>query len=156
MQVHNIDHANAVAFLLAAALLGLACPGQCSVYHGAAAATKTSRPAGGGPHRPGGALPASRLVSLTKSVVATLRYRPRSPGNCEAVFPDHGTPVPTPEGLLDCAITGMARIGDTKVRFRRETDVYEAGRYHSDLAALATAATMAPYPEASSDPQQLS
>ena len=106
MQVHNIDHANAVAFLLAAALLGLACPGQCSVYHGAAAATKTSRPAGGGPHRPGGALPASRLVSLTKSVVATLRYRPRSPGNCEAVFPDHGTPVPTPEGLLDCAITG--------------------------------------------------
>ena len=50
----------------------------------------------------------------------------------------------------------MARIGDAKVRFRREADVYEAGRYQSDLAALATVATMAPYPEASSAPQQLS
>jgi energy-coupling factor transporter ATP-binding protein EcfA2 len=44
VQVHNVDHANAVAFLLAAALLGLACPGAALGAVGARAAWQVTSP----------------------------------------------------------------------------------------------------------------
>ena len=44
IQVHNVDHANAVAFLLATALLGLACPGAALGAVGARAAWQVTRP----------------------------------------------------------------------------------------------------------------
>ena len=44
IQVHNVDHANAVAFLLAAALLGMTCPGAALGAVGARAAWQVTRP----------------------------------------------------------------------------------------------------------------